>query len=73
MPLFQVRRRVDAFIDYVGVVEAETAREAAEVAADEDPQIEWIRDHEQEFDARIFITLDAEGLEIEETEYRQNC
>jgi hypothetical protein len=63
---------VDAYIDYVGVVEAETPGAAAEMAADEDQDIEWLRDGEQEFDARVFITLDAEGDELFDTEYRQD-
>lgn len=70
MPTFTVRRRVDAFVDYVAKVVADTPIEAAELAEQEDGDITWTHDGVCEFDDRIFITLDAQGFEIAETEVR---
>jgi exonuclease VII large subunit len=66
MPTFTVKCRVDAFIDYVAEVEAETPEEAAEIAGDGDHK--WERDGEQEFDAHVYVALDKNGNEIEGTQ-----
>jgi len=68
MPLFQIRRRVDAYIDYVATVGGSDAREAAEFAQDNEDRFVWEAEGQCEFDARIFIALDAEGCEIEESQ-----
>ncbi len=70
MPAFSVRRRVDAYVNYVAEVEAETALEAAQLASDDEGAFAWQEDGTDEFDARLFITLDDDGYELEETEVR---
>jgi len=71
MPTFTVRRRVDAFVDYVARVVADSPIEAAELAEQEDGEINWTPDGVCEFDDRLFITLDTDGAEIAETEVRR--
>lgn len=68
MPTYQVLCRFDAFIDYVAEVEADSPAEAAELAHDNHTDYRWQRDGEQEFDAHAYITLDANGDEIADTE-----
>lgn len=70
MPLYTVRRRVDAFVDYLVEVEAEGPAEAAELAAQEDRDLAWRPEDVCEFDDRIFIALSADGDEIADTEVR---
>lgn len=67
MAKFQVLCRVDAFIDYIAEVEADDAEEAAYLAK-EGPQLEWERQGEAEFDARLFVTLDENGDPIESSQ-----
>lgn len=67
MPLFKVLCRVDAFVDYCAEVEADSAHEAA-AARDTHRALEWLRAGEREFEAARYITLDADGDEIPETE-----
>lgn len=68
MPTFQVLRRVDAFVDYVADVEAATADEAAARASDDETLFKWKRVSVAHFDARVFVALDENGDEIEETQ-----
>jgi hypothetical protein len=68
MPKFQVLRRVDAFVDYVAEVEADTAEEAAENASDDEGAYVWQEIDTHQFDARLFVTLDENGSEIEATQ-----
>ena len=68
MPLFQIRRRVDAYIDYVATVGGEDANEAVEFARENEDRFEWQPDGQCEFDARMFIALDEEGCEIDGTQ-----
>ena len=68
MPTFKVRRRVDAYVDYVTEVEADDPQEAAELAKDDESAFEWEEEGPCEFDARIFIALAADGSEIDGTE-----
>lgn len=70
MPVFKVRRRVDAYVDYVADVEADTPRAAAELASDDEGQISWAEEGPCEFDTRLFIALDRDGFEIAESEIR---
>lgn len=70
MPLFIVRRRIDAYVDYVASVRAPSAKQAAERAAEEEETLKWESEGATEFDARLFITLDDEGTELEQTEVR---
>ncbi len=64
---FTILCRIDAWADYVAEVDAETADEAAELARDNHSDYEWGHSYTQEFDARRYVTLDAEGNEIEST------
>lgn len=68
MPLFRVRRQVDAWVTYVTEVWAVDAEQAAEVARDSDGELSWEEEGPVEFDARQFITLNAEGDEIDGTQ-----
>lgn len=68
MPKFQVLCRVDAFADYVAEVEAETPEEAAELAEWDHSAHKWKEQGVSEFDARLYVALDADGNEIEGTE-----
>ena len=68
MPVFVVRCRTDAFIDYVAEVEAHTPEQAAKLANDGHSTYQWQRDGEAEFDARLYVALDADGNEIDSTQ-----
>ena len=68
MPKFKVLCRVDAFVDYTAQIEAETPEEAARLAEDGLDEYEWTREGETEFDARVYVALDAEEREIEATQ-----
>lgn len=68
MPKFKVLRRVDAFADDVAEVEAETAEEAARKASVDERTYEWEETGTHHFDARLFVTLDENGSEIEATQ-----
>jgi hypothetical protein len=67
MPKFTVVCRIDAFADYVAEVEADSAEDAAEMARDSHEDYTWTSDETQEFDDRIYMTLDANGEAIEGT------
>ena len=67
MPVFKVLRRVDAFIDYVAEIEAANPEEAAELAVDQEEILKWKEDGFVQFDSRLFVTLDAEGVIIDDT------
>jgi hypothetical protein len=67
MPTFTVLSRVDAYVDYVAEVEADSAEEAADLAYDGDPSVKWQERGVVEFDARRVVALDEDGEEIEET------
>jgi hypothetical protein len=65
---FEVLCRIDAFADYVAEVEADNAEEAAELASENHGDYKWEHSFTQEFDARLYVTLDDAGNEIEETQ-----
>ncbi len=67
---FEVLCRIDAYADYVAVVEADCAEEAAEQASEDHQGYEWEHRGTAEFDARLYVTLDKDGWEIEATEIR---
>ena len=67
MPKFTVVCRIDAYADYVAEVEADNAEDAAEMARDSHEDYVWVSDDTQEFDDRIYMTLDANGNAIERT------
>lgn len=64
MPTYTVLSRVDAYVDYVTEVEADTAEEAVDLAYDGGPDIVWEPYGVVEFDARRVVALDDEGDEI---------
>ncbi len=68
MPTYQVLCRIDAFADYVADVEADTSEEAAELAQDNHSDYTWEHVQTAEFDARLYVTLDREGNEIDATQ-----
>ncbi|MEI7931736.1 MAG: hypothetical protein WCI21_01585 [Alphaproteobacteria bacterium] len=69
MPTFTVLRRVDAYVDCVARVRAETAAEAAELAEDDEGRYKWDEVGTQQFDARLFVTLDKDGWESGDTHH----
>lgn len=71
MRTYIVRRRVDAYVDYVAEVVAGDPVEAAELAGDHEDELQWKEDGVCEFDARLFITLDANGKELDRTEVQR--
>jgi hypothetical protein len=66
MPKFKVLSRVDAYVDYVTEVEADSAEEAVDLAYDGGPEIKWEEQGVVEFDARHVVVLDEKGDEIED-------
>jgi UDP-N-acetylenolpyruvoylglucosamine reductase len=68
VPRFQVLRRIDAFVDCVAEVEAVDAEEAAAKANEDETKFEWKKSGLSQFDARLYVTLDAAGNEIESTQ-----
>ena len=67
---YNVLCRIDAYADYVAVVKAESAEEAAELARDNHGDYLWKHEQTAEFDARLYVTLDKNRHEIEATEIR---
>lgn len=67
MPVFTVLSRVDAYVDYVAEIEADSAEEAASIAYEGGVPINWEELGVVEFDARRVVALDEEGEEIEAT------
>ena len=67
MAKFTVLSRVDAFVDYVAEVEAETAQEAVDLAYRGLSPSAWAERGTVEFDARHFVAPDSRGEEIEAT------
>ncbi|MDR3513845.1 MAG: hypothetical protein P4L73_19580 [Caulobacteraceae bacterium] len=67
MPTFTVLCRVDAYVDYTAEVEADDAETAAELARENASTYKWEERGPVEFDTRGYVTLDAEGDEIDAT------
>ncbi len=66
MPIFKIISRVDAYVDYVTEVEAETAKEAVDLAYDGlKSNLKWVQRGVVEFDAAHVVLLDVNGGEIE--------
>lgn len=65
MAKFTVVRTVDACVVYEACVEAETPEQAAELAQNNEDAYAWGTGDCIEYDARRFVSLDAKGLEIE--------
>jgi hypothetical protein len=68
MPHFEVRCRIDAYADYVAIVRATDPGQAAQLARDNHNGYYWQHEQTAEFDARLYVTLDKDRLEIEETQ-----
>ena len=64
---FSVLCRIDAYADYVAVVDADDPESAAWLARENHVDYAWRSDGVQQFDARLYVTLDAHGAEIEES------
>ena len=64
---FRVLCRIDAYADYVAEIEATDAQEAAQLARDDHEYHDWEFQQTAEFDARLYVTLDKNGDEIEST------
>lgn len=67
MAKFTVLSQVDAFVDYVAEVEAETAQAAVDLVYDGSALVAWAKRGTVEFDARHMVALDGRGEEIEAT------
>jgi hypothetical protein len=67
LPKFTVLCRVDAYVDYTAEVEAEDAEDAAWLASEYSEDYEWEERGPVEFDSRGYVTLDADGDEIDDT------
>ncbi len=67
MAKYKVLSRVDAFVDYVAEVEADTPEEAAELAYGGHIGVKWEECGVTEFQARHVVALDSDGNEIEAT------
>jgi hypothetical protein len=65
---FSVLCRIDAYADYVALVEAECPEEAVQLACDEHAAYRWEHHQTAEFDDRLYVALDDQGNEIEGTE-----
>jgi hypothetical protein len=65
MPVFTVLSRVDAYVDYIAEVEADSAEDAVDIAYDGDPSVKWEERGVVEFDARRVVALDDNGEEID--------
>lgn len=65
MPLYRVRRTVDAYVHYVASVRARSPRHAAVLAHDDEGKYEWIEEACDQFDGRAFVTLTDDDGEIE--------
>lgn len=68
MPTFPVLCRVDAYVDYLAEVEADSAEDAALIARGSPSDFKWTRQGEAEFDAALYVTLDDKGSEIDGTQ-----
>lgn len=68
MPSFNILCRVDAYVDYVAEVEADDAQEATITARQNAADYEWVKQGDQEFDARFYVALTPGGDEIESTQ-----
>jgi hypothetical protein len=68
MPTYTILRRVDAFVNYEAVLEADCAGEASKLARQQDDALDWQEISTTTFDARLFVTLDENGRESEDTQ-----
>ena len=64
---FTVLRRVDAYVTYTAVVEAEDEEQAAVLARKNEEDYDWELDDTVTFDAREYVTLTKLGHELDWT------
>jgi hypothetical protein len=64
MPTYTILRRVDAFVNYEVVLEADSAEEASKLAQAQDGVLDWVEVSTTTFDARGFVAFNAAGEEI---------
>ncbi len=67
MPTYTVLRRVDAYVNYTAIVEADDEAEAAILAHENEDEYEWEEDGTVMFDARGYVTLTKAGVELDWT------
>jgi hypothetical protein len=65
MPTFTILSRVDAYVDYICEVEAETAKEAVDLVYGGHIAVQWERQGVVEFDAVRMSAVDADGEDID--------
>ena len=70
MARFIVLKQVDAWVNYQAIVVADSAAEAAEMAAEHEEAYSWEGVGTNEYDHRKFYTLSEDGFPIESTERR---
>ena len=68
MPIYKVLCRIDAFADYVAEVEAPNQGEAARIAEARHGDFKWEHLQTEEFDARLYVTLDRLRRRIDKTQ-----
>lgn len=67
MPTFTILSRVDAYVDYIAEVEADSAGDAVDLAYESDPSVVWQEQGVVEFNARHVVALNDAGEEISST------
>lgn len=67
MARFSVLSRVDAFVDYVAEVEADSPEEAVNLVYDGDVEVKWRNGASPNSRGRHVVALDDEDNEIEST------
>lgn len=72
MAIFKVLKQVDAWVNYETEVEANSAEEAARLAADDDGVMSWEQGDVSEYDHRVFSTVGEDGTPIESTKIEIN-
>ncbi|KAA5803695.1 hypothetical protein F1654_07795 [Alkalicaulis satelles] len=70
MKRFTVRKRVDAYANYVATVVAPDEDTAADIASDHEYLFEWDFEGLSEFDDRHFVTIENDGTEIDSSSTR---
>jgi len=67
VPVFTVLSRVDAYVDYITEIEADTPEEAVDLIYMGAVDVTWEKSGVVEFDAVHIVALDDDGGEIEST------
>lgn len=64
MPIFTIRKQVDAYVSYYAEVVAGSAEEAVDLAYESGEGLNWERGGVSEFDAMRVTALDSEFQEL---------